>query len=422
MAYSWFFAPINSTYIGISSKIIIYFIETLIPRLIELFLVPFIYPEIFWIIAPLITAVILMSLYFGRYKNESIGWNDAFAGNIALLFVGLNLLQVLWNKEMLLSGKALFIYCILAYNISQLILNYFHKMPKKLSFFINSVLPINFINYFAIILIYSDIVLDFSTFIAGIFFFLIVYLISRILWRIAPMSRGSKIFLAMKEKKSLIEKKKADIQSDKSFKENPAKLGMIIYLILYFALIIIDRIYIDLSDYYLLIISAYLIIFSIYYIKGKKIDAKQFIKGKHPELIIGVFLGLLIFAYNLIVSGFFANALGAKEYNPIPLVFIISIAAISFFGEFFFRGAIYAWLKEKYSKHVSILIQAALFAILASDIYNIGLSTISFALASFLISFQVGILIGYARDEWGIASAISTSASAGILSIIMIIF
>jgi hypothetical protein len=68
------------------------------------------------------------------------------------------------------------------------------------------------------------------------------------------------------------------------------------------------------------------------------------------------------------------------------------------------------------------LIQAALFAILASDIYNIGLSTISFALASFLISFQVGILIGYARDEWGIASAISTSASAGILSIIMIIF
>ncbi len=422
MAYSWFFASINSTCLGISSKMVAYFIETLIPRLIELMIVPFTHPEILWIIAPLITAIILMSLYFGRYKNESIGWNDAFAGNIALLFVGLNLLQVLWNKEMLFSGKALFIYCLLGYNISQLILNYFHKMPKKLSFFINSVLPINFINYFAIILIYSDVAWDLFTFIAGIFFFLIVYFISKILWMIAPMSRGSKIFLAMKEKKSIAEKKKADAKNNDAPKKNLASVGIMLYLILYFALILIDRLFIDLSDYYLIIISAYFIIFSLGYIKDKKINAKQLLKDKYPAVIIGSSLGLLIFIYNLIASGFFASALGAKEhFQNIPL-FIISIIAISFFGELFFRGIIYESLKAKYSKHLSVLIQAALFAILASDIYHISFEKISFALASFLIAFQVGVLLGYARDEWGIASAIGASGFAAMLSIIMIMF
>jgi membrane protease YdiL (CAAX protease family) len=241
---------------------------------------------------------------------------------------------------------------------------------------------------------------------------------------IAPMSRGSKIFLAIKEKKSLIEQKKnTDLPKGelKSMNDKTAFAGIIIYLMIYLALVIIDRLFIDLSNYYLIILSAYFIVFALIYVKNKKFDAKGLFKKKYPALI-GAFLGLLIFIYHLIASSFFASTLGAKEYaSDIPL-FIISIAAISLSCEVFFREIIQAALKAKYSKHASILIQAALFAILAADIYNIKLGAISFAFISFLISFQIGILLGYARDEWGIASSIGASAFAGILSIIMIMF
>lgn len=424
MVYSWFLSPLNDSYTTLSAKLIIFLYDFLIPRLIEIVLTPFKYTDLFWIITPLITATLLMIFYFGRYKNEQLGWNTAFGNNIVLLFVGLNLLQVLFQKDSLLSNKAFFIYLLILYNIIQLIINYFHLVPKGISFIINSTLPINFINYFAIILVYSDISLDFTTIISGIIFFLILYAINKIIWIFVPMSKGSKIFVTLQQKK--IEKFK--IREERFIKRNEnlstysdkmSKIGIILYLILYISLFIVDKLFFDLNNYYLLIISAYFIIFSIIYMKKKHLKGNGLLLNGSPvKKDIGVLLGFLIFFYYLLTSNLFTSFLKTNDYSPNIILLIISILVTTISSEFFFRGVIQRALKIKNSKTKSVAIQALLWSILKMDFFNMGFSTILSAIIGIMIIYPIGLLLGYIKEEWYLDSSLSASLTASLLSIV----
>jgi membrane protease YdiL (CAAX protease family) len=426
MVYSWILSSLNNSYQILSKKLIIFFIEFLIPRLIDLLLTPFMNPELFWIILPLIIATLLMIFYFGRYKNEQLGWNTAFGNNIALLFVGLNLLQVLWQKEMLLSNKALFIYLLILYNIIQLIINYFHLIPKGISFVLNSTLPINFINYFAIILVYSNINLDFTTIIAGIVFFLIIYLINKIIWIFVPMSKGSKIFVTLQQKKikKFKEREERFIRRNEdlsSYADKMLKSGIIIYLIIYVALFIINKYFFDLTNYYLLILSAYFIIFTFIYLKKKRLGWNSLLLNSNPiKKDIGVLIGILIFFYYMIVSNFFISLFNIKSYVPNTFLLIISILLTSVSSEFFFRGIIQRALKIKNNKTKSIAIQAILWSILKLDVFTLSFSTIHLAILGILIIYPIGLLLGYIKEEWYLDSSLSASLTMSLLSIFII--
>jgi membrane protease YdiL (CAAX protease family) len=367
-----------------------------------------------------------MLFYFGRYKNEQLGWNTAFGNNIALLFVGLNLLQVLWQKELLLSSKAFFIYFLMFYNIIQLIINYFHLVPKGISFIINSTLPVNFMNYFAIIIVYSQISLDFITLIAGIVFFLILYAINKIIWVFVPMSKGSKIFMTLQQKK--IEKFKMReerfIKRDENlsiYSDKMLKWGVILYLLMYISLFIVNKLFFDLENYYLIILSAYFIVFSLVYVKKKKLNGYALLLNTSPiKKDVGVLIGVLIFFYYLMTTNLFMPILKTNSYSPNIALLISSVVLISISSEFFFRGIVQRALKIKNSKNKSIAIQALLWSILKMDFFTMTFSTIHLALIGTLLIYPVGLLLGYIKEEWYLDSSISASLTAGILSIFTI--
>ena len=142
-------------------------------RAIEILRQPAVNKEMLWILLPSIAALFLMEFYFGRYKEEEIGWESAVGNALALFFVGMNLASWLYSHELLLGffsveaavfqtalTKTFIALFVLAESALLLVLNFFHVVKKKFAFGISSVLVINFISVISIILVYSEIPLD----------------------------------------------------------------------------------------------------------------------------------------------------------------------------------------------------------------------------------------------------------------------
>lgn len=184
-----------------------YALNTAFPRIRDLILAPAEHPEMLWTLAPMIIALILMQVYFGRNKDESLGWNTAFGNSIALIFISASLLHQLF----LLSGeysimefvkasiafhepKVAIILLLFMYGIFLSLISFFHWIPEWLAFFMMSGVSINSAAYVVIVIVNSgNIALDAHTVAAGVVIFLLVYVVSVILRSVIPQSRLSKM-------------------------------------------------------------------------------------------------------------------------------------------------------------------------------------------------------------------------------------
>lgn len=177
-------------------------------RLITIIIAPSLVPKMIWILTPMLITLFLMTLYFGRYRKEELGWNTAFGNSLVLVFVGLDLLKLIypglnplrallifirtllaWDEKTLL---ALISICILGYGLILLFIDYFHFLPKKIAFFISNGLSINIFAYFGIIFVYSRmnglniIPLDWYTFFAFLILFMLLYAFMTLLKALVP--------------------------------------------------------------------------------------------------------------------------------------------------------------------------------------------------------------------------------------------
>ncbi|MBU1199495.1 MAG: hypothetical protein KKF46_02455 [Nanoarchaeota archaeon] len=131
-------------------------------------------PKMLWIAMPLIITLIVVELYFKKYKDEEIGWNTALTNALVLFFVALNLFQVVftyyqgtfWNR--LFSTGFFISLIILIMGVVLFLADFFHKIPKKVAFLISSHLFINTTAYVAIVIVYNGIPLDLATIVAWI--------------------------------------------------------------------------------------------------------------------------------------------------------------------------------------------------------------------------------------------------------------
>lgn len=144
--------------------------------------------KMMWILGPMIASMLLMSLYFGRYKAEELGWNTAFGNSLVLIFASVDLLRFLFNKGTLFNFdlQNALVFAIVLQGILLTFLNYFHLMPKSIAFGISSGMTINIVVMFLILLIYSDIKLDYITAIACSILAILFIIVIRILQMIQP--------------------------------------------------------------------------------------------------------------------------------------------------------------------------------------------------------------------------------------------
>ncbi|MBT4446559.1 hypothetical protein HOA92_00745 [archaeon] len=140
----------------------------ILERFLDLLYAPLRHPSMVWIVVPLLIALTLMTIYFAKYKNEELGWNTALGNSLVLIFVSLNLFQHVYVVGIQVATIILSSILLLL-GIMLLFVNFTHYLPKRISYFISSPLPVNLIAYVAIAIVYSEVIVNVYTLAAGIF-------------------------------------------------------------------------------------------------------------------------------------------------------------------------------------------------------------------------------------------------------------
>ena len=160
----------------------------LIERFVELVIAPYIYPEMLWIVIPLLLAMLFVTIYFGRYRYEELGWNSAFSNSLILIFISVDLVRRLFIEGILgyADFKNLLVLAVIFEGVVLLMISFFHLLPKKVAFNLYQNVPINVIAYAAVVLVYSNIKIDFITVIDAIILVLVLTFVLNLIRKMIP--------------------------------------------------------------------------------------------------------------------------------------------------------------------------------------------------------------------------------------------
>ncbi|MBU0461022.1 MAG: hypothetical protein KJ574_00390 [Nanoarchaeota archaeon] len=158
-------------------------------RAMALIMAPQENPDMLWIVFPLAVSLFFMTLYFGRYKREELGWNTAFGNSLALLFVAVDLFREIAKdtthlkllEQGIISSRLLVPALLFLLAAFLLLSNFFHILPKIFAFFISSALPINLLAYVGIVVVYTGFPFDRITLAAALMLFLIMMILLSII-------------------------------------------------------------------------------------------------------------------------------------------------------------------------------------------------------------------------------------------------
>ena len=164
------------------------FMINLVNRFVELALAPVYFSDILWIIIPLVTAMILIEVYFGRYKLQEIAWNTAYGNSIVLIFVSFDLIRFLYNNDLItpITFQSAITFGLIFIALFLIISTFFHVFPKEFIFNLETSAPINATAYVVAVFVYSKVPLDIYTFISGISLAVLIYLIIKLIWFLMP--------------------------------------------------------------------------------------------------------------------------------------------------------------------------------------------------------------------------------------------
>ena len=151
---------------------------------------PVLFPEMLWILIPLLLSIILMHLYFERYSRKTIGSHKSLENSIFMIFISFNLLSYVILSD---TSK---LNLVISYSVFSCIiglLDYYHKLSTSFLYKFSAKFYIAFISYIIIILVYSDIMITSSIFpiIFSILILLFIFiLIKKIISFLEPNSEN----------------------------------------------------------------------------------------------------------------------------------------------------------------------------------------------------------------------------------------
>lgn len=217
-------------------RVVAYFIESVYPRFIELLKEPFKNPDAIWLVVPLIIVLIFMQAYFGKHREEELGWNTAFGNSISLIFVGAGLLKFIYYDYGLINYrlveiatspvvpyKLIIVAVVLLQALCLLFLDFFHALPKRIAFFFSSPIFINTTAYLAIAIISSTTIpFEWVTLWAAALVYIVVILGSYTIRKVIRPSEEAQKYLNKLEqerKEKRLEKKRQRQQKIRKLKE-----------------------------------------------------------------------------------------------------------------------------------------------------------------------------------------------------------
>ncbi len=152
-------------------------------RFAELLVAPLNEHTMLWFAIPLVIATIMMTLYFGRYRKEELGWNTAFANAMVFIFVSIDIIRKMYESSQphswlnILDNGVYFTVTVAlsGFGALSLLVIYYHLLPKQIAFKLFSNLPVNITIYVLMCVVYAGVAFDNFTLLAGILLFLVAW-------------------------------------------------------------------------------------------------------------------------------------------------------------------------------------------------------------------------------------------------------
>jgi len=145
-----------------------------------------------WALIPILATLILIELYYGRYRREEIGWNTAFGNSLILIFVSADLIKRLIQTNTLGTDpiKTGIVVGLIATGFILTFVDFFHAMPKEWAFALSSKLPTSFLAIIATLFIYINIPIDYITAATLFLLLLTMYIVIIIVHHLIPAFKG----------------------------------------------------------------------------------------------------------------------------------------------------------------------------------------------------------------------------------------
>lgn len=116
---------------------------------------------------PIFVGLTVMELYFGRYKDEHLGWNSAVSNATLLITTALTLLYETGVMATHINPQYVVAYGILVIGTGILVLNFYHLWPAELAFNLSSSFAAYTTAYIAIAIVYGHIPVNGWTLVAA---------------------------------------------------------------------------------------------------------------------------------------------------------------------------------------------------------------------------------------------------------------
>jgi hypothetical protein len=128
--------------------------ETILSLIIDFALAPLQHPDITSSVMPLILGAVVIELYFGKHKQEVLGWNTS-VGNAAIwISTGINLVVT----ETLESGlEQAVVYFILLTGLVVAYMDFFHKWKPAVAFRASTPDLIYPLSYVTVVMVKTDV-------------------------------------------------------------------------------------------------------------------------------------------------------------------------------------------------------------------------------------------------------------------------
>lgn len=91
-------------------------------------------PEMLSTALPLILGAVIMELYFGKHKKESLGWNTSVGNAVVWMATGFSL----YLSESLTQPELYATYALISLGVFVTLMDFFHIWPSTVAFFISS--------------------------------------------------------------------------------------------------------------------------------------------------------------------------------------------------------------------------------------------------------------------------------------------
>lgn len=140
-------------------------------RLDVLLTFPLDHPELVPSLIPIFLGLFIRHRYFGRHRDEMLGWNSAVSNAVLLIAASLTLIYTLGLFPPVGLPRHIVAYSIFAAGVLIVVLNYYHLWPAFIAFKLSSSTFSHTLAYIAIAWVYAGLPLDPNTAVAALSLF-----------------------------------------------------------------------------------------------------------------------------------------------------------------------------------------------------------------------------------------------------------